>query len=104
MEPTQHDETVGEKDTVARLDKAGYPLAPQPTSHRDDPLVRIRQHVRIKQMLTAVTELVSHVQTTCHSTDKLACHARAYELGCGQPSFCDDGKGVQDDPEGHQLR
>jgi hypothetical protein len=55
--PSQHDETVAGdipekgdmdrmassgKDTVARLDKAGLPLVPQPTSHRDDPLVRIR--------------------------------------------------------------
>lgn len=55
--PSQHDETVAGdisdkgdmdrmttsgKDIVARLDKDGLPLVPQPTSHRDDPLVRIR--------------------------------------------------------------
>lgn len=32
--------TTSGKDIVARLDKAGLPLVPQPTSHRDDPLVR----------------------------------------------------------------
>lgn len=31
--------TTSGKDTVARLDRAGLPLVPQPTSHRDDPLV-----------------------------------------------------------------
>ena len=28
-----------EKETAERLDKSGLPLVPQPTAHRDDPLV-----------------------------------------------------------------
>ncbi len=59
--PSQHETVAGDisdkgdvdrattsgKEIVARLDKAGLPLVPQPTSHRDDPLVRSRQNSKV---------------------------------------------------------
>jgi len=92
-----------EKETAERLDKSGLPLVPQPTAHRDDPLVSVQCSTIVRRGLTTMAELVSYPETARHAADQLAGHPRADGLGCGQPSVCDDGQGVPHDSPGDQL-
>jgi hypothetical protein len=39
VEILQHEHLKGEDGSNLKLDKRGLPLVPQPTSHKDDPLV-----------------------------------------------------------------
>ena len=46
---TQHSEEV--EGVEMKLDKHGLPLVPQPTSHKDDPLVRLCSHFYTRSLL-----------------------------------------------------
>ena len=121
MSPSTHDIEDGqkvrphEKDTlgvdgerkettpVLQLDKHGLPLVPQPSDHKDDPLVSISSEVIVPystyitfvilsrldsdEFLTAILELVPYVEVCRSPPDLLSGNGRPDGLGCYKPCF-----------------
>lgn len=86
-----------------RRDKAGLPLVPQPTSHKDDPLVSamlaLSVHLEMTLRLTT-TELVANPQTPRDFTDQLACNVGPYGSRCCQPCLRTDVEDISFDCRG----
>jgi hypothetical protein len=80
------------------LDRHGFPLLPQPTSHKDDPLVSLDQAAQAAstcKLTEFVVELEPTAEDICRPASQLARVSRSYELGRRQPCLCAARKGIR---------
>lgn len=103
-----HDEKA--TTPVLKLDKHGLPLVPQPSDHKDDPLVSIGSESDMvypalplfsstresQAFLTVILELVSCVEISRDPPNLLPRDGRTNGLGCYKPCFCPLGASFRD--------
>jgi hypothetical protein len=96
---------LGEDDTSnLRLDKHGLPLVPQPTQHKDDPLVSLALTSKHSIKALKSIELVPCSQVVHRSSNQLASMHGPHELSSHQPSLRPARKSIQNHNRSSILR
>lgn len=101
---------------MLKLDKHGLPLVPQPSDHKDDPLVSKSSKFDtvyptlcilprgLQAFLTLISELVSCVEISGDAPDLLSRNGRTDGLGCHKSCFCPLGASFRDHARPGVLR